>query len=73
MLPIVAEAPQAIAGIEQIPKEIYDLSQEEVEEIVSLVADELDFGHDAATQFAERAIRMIAGLAMMIATIKKAA
>jgi hypothetical protein len=42
LLPLLYKVPSAIDGIREIPDEIADLSQEDIEELAKMVKDELD-------------------------------
>jgi hypothetical protein len=46
LLPLLYKVPSAIDGIGEIPDEVADLSQEDIEELAQMVKDELDLPQD---------------------------
>ena len=46
MLPLLYNVPSAFDGITEIPSEVADLSQEDIEELAQMVKDELDLPQD---------------------------
>lgn len=46
LLPLLYKVPSALDGISDIPSEVSELSQEDIEELAKMVKDELDLPQD---------------------------
>lgn len=46
LVPLLYKLPSAVDGMAEIPSEVSELSQEDVEELVKMVKDELDIPQD---------------------------
>lgn len=46
MLPLLYDVPSAFGGMTEIPAEVADLSQEDIEELAQMIKDELELPQD---------------------------
>lgn len=56
MLPLLYDVPSAFGGITEIPSEVGELSQEDIEELAQMVKDELDIPQDKIEEAIEDGI-----------------
>lgn len=56
MLPLLYNVPSAFGGITEIPSEVAELSQEDIEELAQMVKDELDIPQDKIEEAIEDGI-----------------
>ena len=62
--------PAAVEGLNEIPLEFKDLSEEEQAELVQYVADEFDLNNDAVEVWIEKAFNIALNLAKLIEEAK---
>lgn len=56
MLPLLYDVPSAFGGMTEIPAEVSDLSQEDIEELAQMIKDELELPQDKVEEAIEDGI-----------------
>ena len=56
MLPLLSKVPSAFGGMADIPAEVSELSQEDIEELTQMIKDELDLPQDKVEEAIEGGI-----------------
>ena len=72
VVPAFMKAPEAFAGIENVPAEFKDLDDAEKDEIVKAVKENLDLADDVLEGIVEDAFAMVLGIVSLAGKIKAA-
>lgn len=67
----MTKLPQALEGAEEILDELYDMSDDEKEEIVAEIR-KLDFASDKSEEIAEQSLILVVEIAKMIMLVREA-
>lgn len=70
LVPLLYKLPSAVDGIGEIPDEMKDLSQDEIDEIVKMVKDELDLPQDKIEMAIEESIAIAVQLYALVVKLK---
>lgn len=69
-LPVMMQAPQAFAGVDEIPAEFKDLDDAERKEIVVAIKDNLDLEDDVAENVAEQAFATVLDIVAVVQRVR---
>ena len=70
LIPLLYKLPSAVDGIDQIPAEVKDLSEDEMAELAQLVKDELDLPQDKIEGAIEDAVGIAIQLYALVVKLK---
>lgn len=70
LIPLMYKIPGAIEGISEIPSEVADISEDEIEKLVSMIKDELDLPQDKIEHAIEDSIEICVKLYALVQKFK---